>query len=220
MLCESPWHRCRQPRSEDPVDYWGAPASIEQHASPDRFRFYEGDELKDAGLLPAGPTPERRPSVLNLIDFRECDLRPPLGCGLRSYPSNKCWMADQASCSEIQRAPCLEEVLAGIPRPCLARSQVGRWPALTQSSTRDQDARVVESTAQAQRPLRGLEAVREALVGVAEARRCARVRQEAFLLWHHAAKECCRCRDSERLQQDNAKLRLKISKALTLMSQR
>jgi len=178
LLCDSSPRRFRE--QQDSSDFWGPPrqqCSLEEaRASPseDQFRLYMGEDLARAGLLPATPALERRPSVLNLIDFDVCN--PPLP-GKRSEQGHR-----KATAEVVVRA-----------------ARTAAAPAEEAGS---------------------LLVRREAFVGALEAHARGALCREAVVLWRHAARESRWQDASERLQQENAKLRLKINKAVSLLSQR
>lgn len=181
------------------AEYWGVATQPEPCGAEDRFRLYTGAELASAGLLPRAPQPKRQPSVLNLIDFSACN-KSALDI---SRQDDSCKAMQSPSRGVALLMPAAPEAVARAARPCMAKCGL-RGP---------------RSPSRRKAP-RNAQALQEAFVRTLEARDHRELCASTILFWRNLAKESQWQSARDGLEQANAKLRLKINKAVTLLSQR
>lgn len=181
------------------AEYWGVATQPEPCGAEDRFRLYTGAELASAGLLPKVPQPKRQPSVLNLIDFNACN-KSALDT---SQQDESCKAIQSPSRDGAFVMPAAPEAVARAARPCMAKCGL-RGPRSPSRRKAPRNAKVLQ----------------EAFVNTLEARDHRELCASTILLWRNVAKETQWESTRDGLEQANAKLRLKINKAVTLLSQR
>lgn len=224
------------------AEYWGSTPRQEtagREESVDRFAYYTGEDLAAAGLLPSKSSRESSaqppPRVFNLIDFDACNPRvrdgsleapalPPVrrqpvhiaistpvkpASGEGSDPSYSC--LGRSPEKGLQPVSLEASVLARLPRPLGTPGRSGRRLCFPWKGKAPSCSRQAHSTCCT---------FRAKLVVLLEVSARQNLYFDAFALWRAAAEEGRWQSASSRLEQENAKIRLKISKAVNLMAQR
>mmetsp|Transcript_50012 Transcript_50012/g.143788 ORF Transcript_50012/g.143788 Transcript_50012/m.143788 type:complete len:234 (+) Transcript_50012:68-769(+) len=213
------------PTSDGLAEFWDDSASGGDELPDDQspFRCFSGcEELSRAGFLSRSPERSRNllasASVRTLIDFDACNR--PLGeCPPWPSPSRALDEVFSSSPPENRhlRPPGNDELelvsLDGWSDVCFSDVLRCAWPEAP-----DEAAACGPLAADAVRPCSVAPwPLAVATVGALEVLAVRRLRCRAFAVWQHAL-SCSRAdRDAERLQQENAKLRLKIRRVVGLI---